>query len=108
MMMEAFKVKKDLWTFKLAPQLTGKAQQAFTAMDKRKTNNYQAVKNKRYDSSKETYHQRFWSAKKMEVEGYLELATRLQDLLEKWMAGCRSGQGENCGGAILGFYAKGP
>ena len=24
----------------------------------------------------------------MEVEGYLELATRLQDLLEKWMADC--------------------
>ena len=25
-MMEVFKVKKDLWTFKLAPQLTRKAQ----------------------------------------------------------------------------------
>ena len=32
LLMEAFKIKKEFWTYKLAPQLTGKAQQAFAAM----------------------------------------------------------------------------
>lgn len=48
-MME-FKVKEDIWTFKLALQLTGKSRQAFAAMDKSKTNDYKVVK-KRYTTS---------------------------------------------------------
>ena len=29
-LMKALKIKKEFWTYKLAPQLTGKAQQVFT------------------------------------------------------------------------------
>ena len=39
-MMEAFKVKREFWAFKLAPQLSGNAQQAFAAMDRTKTSDY--------------------------------------------------------------------
>ena len=90
-MMEAFKVKKELWAFKLAPQLSGKAQQAFAAMDRTKTSDYTEVKAailRRYDVSEETYRQRFRVAKRTSGEGYLELATRLRDLAEKWLNGC--------------------
>ena len=90
-MMEAFKVGRELWAFKLAPQLSGKAQQAFAAMDRTKTSDYDEVKAailRRYDVSEETYRQRFRTAKRTSGEGYLELATRLRDLVEKWLTGC--------------------
>ena len=90
-LMTAFEVKEEHWAHKLAPQLTGRAQQAFAAMDVEKTKNYEDVKRailQRYDISEETYRKRFRTTKKAEGEAYLELATKLRDLLEKWTAGC--------------------
>lgn len=90
-MMEAFKVKRELWTFKLDPQLMGKAQQAFATMDRTKTTDYNEVKVailRCYDISEETYHQRFRSVRRTGGEGYLELAAKLHDLAEKWLNGC--------------------
>ena len=42
-LMEAFSVPKERWVFKLAPQLTGKAQQAYAALDLDKTADYDQV-----------------------------------------------------------------
>ena len=43
-MMVAYKVPKDQWVFRVAPQLTGKAQQAYAAMAAEDTGNYNQLK----------------------------------------------------------------
>ena len=71
--------------------MAGKAQQAYTAMSPELATNYVEVKAailRRYDINAETYRRRFRTAKKKEGEAYLELATRLIDLLKKWMSDC--------------------
>ncbi len=40
---EAYKVAKEQWTYYLAPQLTGKAQQAFAALIPEEYNGYDGV-----------------------------------------------------------------
>ena len=73
--MEAFKVKRELWAFKLDPQLMGKVQQAFATMDRTKTTDYNEVKVailRCYDISEETYRQWFRSVRRTGGEGYLE------------------------------------
>ena len=63
-MMEVYGVKEDRWAFKLAPQLTGKAQQAYAAMTGDEATDYKAVKKailQRYNISPETYRTRFRS-----------------------------------------------
>ena len=42
--MSAFKVPREQWVYKLAPQLTGKAQQAFAAMETAGADKYDDVK----------------------------------------------------------------
>ena len=42
--MEAYKVPKEQWTYYLAPQLTGKAQQAFAALSLDESKTYNGVK----------------------------------------------------------------
>ena len=59
--MQAFNVPKEQWVFKLAPQLTGKAQQAFAAMETESAGSYDDVKAvilRRYNINEETYRQR--------------------------------------------------
>ena len=54
-MMEAFKLKKTVWAYKLAHQLTGKVQQAFAGLDLSKTVDYDEVKSailQKYDIAK--------------------------------------------------------
>ena len=56
--MNAFKVPQEQWVYKLAPQLTGKAQQAFAAMEMTGAGNYDDVKAAillRYNINEETY-----------------------------------------------------
>ena len=92
-MMTAFQVEKKLWPFKLAPQLTGKAQKAYAALDSTRATDYDSVKPAilhRYDITEETYRQRLRSRKKGEEESYCELATRQMDLCIKWTQGCKS------------------
>ena len=106
-LMEAYEVPKEQWAYRLAPQLTGKAQQAYAAVSSDSTRNYDEVKTtilRRYNINEETYRSRFRSSQKgpedieeadgssrrKEGEGYFELAIRMSDLLERWTVGCRS------------------
>ena len=60
--MRAYEVPEERWAVKLAPQLTGKAQQAYAAMGAEDAGEYTALKEailRRYDISEETYRQRF-------------------------------------------------
>lgn len=64
--MAAYSVDKARWAFKLAPQLLGKAQQAYAAMPTEAVGEYEEVKAailRCYDTNEETYRQRFRAAK---------------------------------------------
>ena len=79
--------------FRLAPQLTRRAQQAYAAMRNADAQDYQRVKEailRCYNISEETYRQRFRSAWRKDGESYTELAVRLEDLVHKWTSGCTS------------------
>ena len=59
-MMQAYKIPKERWVYKLALQLTGKAQQACAAMPTADAGKYDDVKAailRRYDINSETYRQ---------------------------------------------------
>jgi hypothetical protein len=73
--MQAYDVKPDRWVHKLATQLIGKAQQAYTALSTDAAMNYDQVKDaiRRYDVNEETYHRQFRTA----AETTRELAVRL-------------------------------
>ena len=89
------RVPNEAWTMRLAPQLSGKALQAYAATPTADAADYPKVKEailRRYDVSEETYRQRFRSERKKMSETYKGLAVRLQDLACKWMAGCSSVQ----------------
>ena len=61
-LMAAYEVPKKKWSYKLAPQLTGKAQQAFAAMTPEEASSYDRVKQAiflRYNITEETYRHRF-------------------------------------------------
>ena len=90
-MMMVYSVDETRWAAKLAPQLSGRAQQAYVAMSSDDAMVYTKVKKAilgRYDISPETYRQRFRAARKNDSEPYVELATRITDLFRKWTAEC--------------------
>ena len=92
-MMQMAGVEEETWAIRLAPQLTGKAQQAYAAMRDGDSTDYKQVKEailKRYNISEETYRQRFRAAKRKEGETYTELVVRLEDLIRKWTASCET------------------
>ena len=75
-LMTAHNVDTARWAYMLAPQLTGKAQQAFAAMPSTSSGSYDEVKTailRRYDISEETFR----GASCKEGESYKELAVRL-------------------------------
>ena len=91
-MMQVYEVEEDRWAFKLAPQLTGKAQQAYASLKEEDARNYAEVKAailRRYDINEETYRQRFRATRRKDGESYMELVIRLQDLFKKWIAGSK-------------------
>ena len=91
--MSAYSIPEDRWSFKLAPQLVGKAQQAYAAMNPDEAGNYEQLKAailRRYGINEEGYRQRFRQARKKQEESNKEFATRLQDLTNKWMQECTS------------------
>lgn len=60
--MEAYEIDKSRWAFKLAPYLSGKAQQAYASLSAEDAAQYDSVKEAvfhRYDIKEETYRQRF-------------------------------------------------
>ena len=92
-MMEAYEVERARWSFKLAPQLTGKAQQAYAALPPEHAKDYDEVKAailRRYNINEETYRQRFRSQKLKDGETLRELVTRLSDLVSRWTKDCSS------------------
>ena len=90
-MMRLGHVHEDLWTLRLAPQLTGKAQQAYAALNVADASQYGKVKEailRRYDINEETYRQCFRNERRKTIETYRELVARLHDLASKWTAEC--------------------
>ena len=92
------------WAFKLAPQLTGRAQQAYAALEPTDAECYATVKAailRRYNINDETYRQRFRSTKFRAGQTPTEVATRLTDLAGRWLKDCNTGgsQGCDCQGA---------
>ena len=91
--MAAHEIRRDQWPYRLAPQLTGKAQLAFAALSATEARDYDAIKAAilaRYDINEEAYRRRFRSAMKGRDETYRELSIRLVDLRTKWMRNCSS------------------
>ena len=89
-LMTAYNIPRNKWIFKLAPQLTGKAQQAYAALTTEDALIYNTVKAailRRYDITEETYLQRFQSAVRSNEETHWDLAIRLGDLATKWLKG---------------------
>ena len=90
-MMEAYEVNRARWVYKLAPQLTGKAQQAYAALPADEAKDYDKLKAailRRFNINEETYRRRFKFAKLKTGETPRELVTRLRDLASKWGRDC--------------------
>ncbi|KAL5497079.1 hypothetical protein EMCRGX_G013478 [Ephydatia muelleri] len=86
--MEAYEIDKNRWTFKLAPYLSGRAQEVYGSLAAETVADYEQVKEAilvRYGVREETYRLRFRSMKKKTEETYRELANRLQDTVKKWL-----------------------
>ena len=84
---------QERWAFKLAPQLVGKAQQAYAAPSPDDVKDYAIFKKAivlHYDIIEESYRQRFRAASRKEGETNRELSARLQDLADKWTEGCNT------------------
>ena len=89
-LMSAYNIPKDRWIFKLAPQLSGKAQQAYAALTTEDALEYDGVKAailRLYDITEETYRQRFREITKNVVESHRDVSIRLGDLANKWLKG---------------------
>ena len=74
--MQVYEIPRAQWTYHLAPQLTGKAQQLFAALPLSKSKAYDGVKTAillRYGISKETYRQRFRTTSRNSGETNREL-----------------------------------
>ena len=90
-MMWDYNVAEGSWPFRLAPNLTGKAQQAFAALDAEKAKVYREVKAailRRYNVMEETYNQDFRQLKWRDGEPIQEVTTRLAHLLQQWTRDC--------------------
>ena len=92
-MMVAYEVPKERWVYKLAPNLTGRAQQAYTGLTIEEAGNYETVKRailERYDVNPETYRRRLRNLSKEPSETYREMAVRGMDLFKKWTRQCKT------------------
>ena len=92
-LMRAYEIREERWAFKLAPQLVGKAQQAYAAMRAEESGDYPSLKQailRRYDVNEETYRRRFRTIRKQPGETNRELVARLEDLTKKWTHDCES------------------
>lgn len=87
-LMVSYEIRKDRWVFKLAPQLIGKAQEAYAAMSSEEAAKYEAVKKAilaRYEINQESYCQWLRSISRKDGETSCELKARLDDLASKWL-----------------------
>ena len=75
--MQAYDISREQWTYYIAPQLTGKAQQAFAALPTGESKDYDGVKAAiltRYGASEETYRRCFCASTRNVGETNRELA----------------------------------
>ena len=89
--MQVYEIEKERWAFKLAPQLSDRAQQVYASMDAKDSSNYDILKEailKRYDITDESYRRRFHAARLKQNETNRELQVRQVDLVNKWMRAC--------------------
>ena len=89
--MKVYEIDSARWAYKLAPQLTGRAQQAYAALNPDEAQSYDTVKAailRRYNINEETYRKRFRSLKHKSGLAPTELVTRLTDLAGKWLKEC--------------------
>ena len=92
-MMQAHEIERTRWAYRLAPQLTGKAQQAYAALSVDGSVDYDTLKEailRRYNINEETYRRQFRSAQLKKGETPRDLFTRLQDLAKKWGRECKT------------------
>ena len=92
-LMQVEEAEEATWSFWLAPQLTGNPQHAYADRQDTDILDYGKVTAaifKCYNIREETYHQRFRIVKRKHKDSYSELVVRLEDLGQKWMAGCKS------------------
>ena len=88
---EAHGVERGKCRAFLAPQLTGSARLAYVEMTDEDAKDYERVKAaifQRYDINEETDRRHFRSIKPLENETPMELAIRMEDLVEKWLKDC--------------------
>lgn len=94
-LMVAYEVQPNRWAFKLAANLSGRAQQAYSAMKGTDAASYDKLKEailQRYDITEESYRQRFRVCKKKDGESSRELVARLDDLATKWLKSCKTAE----------------
>ena len=92
-LMTAFEVKRNKWAFKLASNLSGRAQKAYAALSVEDAGDYERLKGailSRYDITDESYRQRFRSGKRNKDESNRELVVRLTDWASKWLKSKKS------------------
>ena len=81
-------LERQHWAFKLAPYLTGKAQQVYAAMNSEEAADYTELKEAilyRYNVTVDSYRQQFRATFKKPGESYQELVMRLGQLARKWL-----------------------
>ncbi len=104
--MTAYEVPENRWAFKLAPQLSGRAQQAYAVLNGEAASSYLEVKEAilgQYNVNEETYRQRFRMASMKTEETTRELRVRIEDLAKKWTKDCDTVdklQGCDCAGTV--------
>ena len=79
-------LEQQHWAFKLAPYLTGKAQQAYAALSSEEAANYTKLKEAilhRCNVTVDSYRQQFRATFKKPGESYQELVMRLGQLARK-------------------------
>ena len=84
--MVVFRIEKRRWAFKLAPQLTGKAQKAFTVIEEGQASDYDQLKKailKRYNIRGETYTQRLRTTARKSDKSSREMATKIMELVQE-------------------------
>ena len=90
-LMQAHDIPQERWSVKLAPHLTGKAQQAYTALSAEEAGGYDDLKTailKRYGINEKSYRLGFRKARRGKEETHREFSICLQDLVDKWMSEC--------------------